>query len=124
MERIVAFFIKNSIAGNILMFVILFFGITGLFSSKSTFFPPSPEKLIMVEAALPGASPEEIEQGIVLKIEENLKGVTGIEEVSSVSSENAARITIEIKTGFDINLVKLDVENAVNQISSNCIHPT
>ena len=118
MERIVAFFIKNSIAGNILMFVILFFGITGLFSSKSTFFPPSPEKLIMVEAALPGASPEEIEQGIVLKIEENLKGVTGIEEVSSVSSENAARITIEIKTGFDINLVKLDVENAVNQISS------
>src|SRR5690606_36287956 len=92
--------------------------LVGLFSSKSTFFPTAPEKLIMIEAALPGASPEEIEQGIVLKIEENLKGVTGIEQVSSVSSENAAIITVEIKTGYDINLIKLDVENAVNQISS------
>lgn len=118
MEKLIAFFIKNSIAGNILMVVILLFGVLGLFSSKSTFFPASPEKIILIEATLPGASPEEIEQGIVLKIEENLKGITGIDQVSSVSSENAAFITIEKKTGFDINLIKLDVENAVNQISS------
>ena len=72
----------------------------------------------MIEATLLGSSPEEIEQGVVLKIEENLKGLTGIERVSSVSSENAARIEVEIISGYDINLIKQDVENAVNQISS------
>ncbi len=118
MKAIVDFFIRNSVAGNLLMFVILLFGWFGLRSMKSTFFPPTPEKIISIQAALPGASPEEIEQGIVLKIEENLKGLTGIEQVNSVSSENAAQITVEIISGYDINLIKQDVENAVNQISS------
>ncbi|EJF51820.1 cation/multidrug efflux pump [Saprospira grandis DSM 2844] len=118
MKSIVSFFIKNSIAGNILMVVILLFGFFGLKNMKSTFFPPAPEKYINIQAVLPGASPEEIEQGIVLKIEENLKGLTGIEQVNSVSSENAASVTVEINSSFDIDLVKQDVENAVNQISS------
>jgi multidrug efflux pump subunit AcrB len=118
MKAIVDFFIKNSVAGNLLMFVILLFGWFGLKNMKSTFFPPTPEKIITIQAALPGASPEEIEQGIVLKIEENLKGLTGIEQVNSVSSENAASITVEIVSGYDINIIKQDVENAVNQISS------
>lgn len=118
MRNLVAYFIKNPLLGNLLMAIILLFGAFGLFNMKSTFFPAAPEKLILIEASLLGASPEEIEQGIVLKIEENLKGLTGIDRVSSVSSENAARIEVEIISGYDINLIKQDVENAVNQISS------
>lgn len=118
MRGIVNFFIKNSIAGNLLMVMILIFGYFGLKNMKSTFFPPTPEKNITIQIVYPGASPEEIEEGVVLKIEENLKGTTGIERVSSVSSENSATINIEIISGYDIDLIKQDVENAVNQISS------
>ncbi|MCP4443534.1 MAG: efflux RND transporter permease subunit [Aureispira sp.] len=118
MKGIVNFFIKNSIAGNLLMVMILIFGYVGLSNMKSTFFPPTPEKNIKVQIVYPGASPEEIEEGVVLKIEENLKGTTGIERVSSVSSENSATIDVEIVSGYDIDLVKQDVENAVNQINS------
>jgi multidrug efflux pump subunit AcrB len=118
MERLISYFIRNSLIGNLLLVIILVFGVYGLLNMKSTFFPAAPEKIILVEATLLGASPEEIEQGIVLKIEENLKGLTGIERVSSVSNENAARIEIEIISGYDIDLIKQDVENAVNQISS------
>jgi len=118
MEKIISYFIKNSLVANLLMVIILLFGTYSMFNMKSTFFPAAPEKLILIEATLLGSSPEEIEQGVVLKIEENLKGLTGIERVSSVSSENAARIEVEILSGYDINLIKQDVENAVNQISS------
>lgn len=118
MKGIVNFFIKNSIAGNLLMAMILIFGYIGLSNMKSTFFPPTPEKNITIQIVYPGASPEEIEEGVVLKIEENLKGTTGIERVSSVSSENSATINVEIISGYDIDLIKQDVENAVNQISS------
>lgn len=118
MRKIIAFFIKNPLAGNLLMVMILVFGIFGMTRMKSTFFPEAPEKIILIEAILPGASPEEIEQGIVLKIEENLKAVTGVERISSISSENAARVEVEIKDRFQIDLVKQDVENVVNTISS------
>jgi multidrug efflux pump subunit AcrB len=118
MEKIISYFIKNSLVANLLMVIIVLFGTYSMLNMKSTFFPAAPEKIILIEATLLGSSPEEIEQGVVLKIEENLKGLTGIERVSSVSSENAARIEIEIISGYDINLIKQDIENAVNQISS------
>ncbi|NJK83614.1 MAG: efflux RND transporter permease subunit [Saprospiraceae bacterium] len=66
----------------------------------------------------PGASPEEIEEGIIAKIEENLKGVTGVEKITSVSSENAGNITIEVLKGYNTDLVLDDVKNAVDRINS------
>jgi len=72
------------------MFLILIFGFFGLGGLKSTLFPESESKIILVQAVYPGASPEEVENGIVIKIEDNLKGLSGVERVSSVSSENSA----------------------------------
>ena len=72
----------------------------------------------MIQTAYPGASPEEIEEAIALKIEDNLKGVTGIERVTSVSNENACQITVTVLTGYDINIVLQDVKDAVNRVSS------
>ena len=71
-----------------------------------------------MQAVLPGASPEEIEEGIVSKIEENLKGVTGIERTTSVSSENLGVVTVEVFKGFDIDGVLRDVKSAVDQTPS------
>ncbi len=118
MKNIIRPFIKYPILGNAILFGILLFGFVGFSSLKTTFFPLIPSKTIMIQAAYPGASPEEIEEAIVLKIEDNLKGLTGIERVTSVSQENSCQITVQILTGYDVNIVLQDVKNAVNQVSS------
>ncbi len=118
MRQVITYFVKYPITGNVLMVVLLVFGAMGLLSLKSTFFPETETKLIAIELIYPGASPEEIEEGVVNKIEDNLKGVTGIDRVSSVSRENSGRVTVEIKRGYKIDLLLQDVKNAVDQISS------
>jgi len=118
MRQFIAYFIKYPITGNVLMVVLLLFGVMGLTSLKSTFFPESETKIIAIELAYPGASPEEIEEGVVAKIEDNLEGVTGIDRVTSVSRENAGSVTVEIKRGNDIDAILSDVKNAVDRISS------
>lgn len=100
------------------MFGFLIMGIAGLLSMKSTFFPEVESRIISVQATYPGSSPEEIEEGIVNKIEENLKGLTGVERVTSVSNENAGRITVEVLKGYDTDIILQDVKNAVDRISS------
>ena len=61
------------------MVLIFIFGYFGLQSWKKNFFPVSESRILKIETVYPGSSPEEIEKGIVLKIEDNLRGVTGIE---------------------------------------------
>ncbi|MCK4835455.1 MAG: efflux RND transporter permease subunit [Candidatus Aminicenantes bacterium] len=118
MKKTIRLFIKYPILGNVILVAIFLFGWIGFKSLKTTFFPIIPSKTIIIQAAYPGASPEEIEEAIVLKIEDNLKGVTGLERVTSVSSENYCLITVTMLTGYDINVVLQDVKNAVNQVSS------
>jgi len=111
-------FIKYPILGNVILVAIFLFGYVGFKGMTTTFFPLRPSRTILVQAAYPGASPEEIEEAIVTKIEDNLRGLTGIERVTSVSQENACRIQVAVLTGFDVNIVLQDVKDAVNQISS------
>ena len=81
-------------------------------------FPEAESKIILVQVVYPGASPEEIEEGIVLKIEDNLKGLTGVERVSSVSNENAGVVTVEVFKKFKTQEILMDVKNAVDKIAS------
>jgi multidrug efflux pump subunit AcrB len=118
MERIIKYFIRYGISGNVLLLLILFFGAVGLSSLRRTFFPEIPSRVISIRAVYPGASPEEIEESVVLKIEDNLKGTTGIDRVTSISNENGATLTIEITQNSDIDLVLQDVKNAVDRITS------
>jgi len=118
MKNVLRVFIKYPILGNVILVALLMFGWVGYKSLKITFFPVIPSRTIIISTAYPGASPEEIEEAIVLKIEDNLKGITGIERVTSVSSENGCQITVTVLTGHDINIVLQDVKDAVNQVSS------
>lgn len=118
MRSIIEYFIKNSIAANLLMIGIFVMGVVGMLGLKSTFFPEVESKIISIRIIYPGASPEEIEEGVVSKIEENLKGLTGIERVRSTSSENSGSITVEIFKDYDVDVILPDVKNAVDQISS------
>lgn len=118
MRNLIAYFIKYPVAGNTLMVLIFIFGYFGLQSWKKNFFPVSESRILQIETVYPGSSPEEIEKGIVLKIEDNLRGVTGIEQISSVSQENSGVITIEVERSYNTDLVLQDVKNAVDRIPS------
>lgn len=100
------------------MVALLLIGGFSLLQMKSTFFPELPSRVINIQVVYPGASPEEVEEGIVNKIEENLKGVNGIERYTSVSRENTGSITVEVLKDYDADLILNDVKNAVDQISS------
>ncbi len=100
------------------MIFLLIVGFFGMKQMKSTFFPETPSRVISIQAVYPGSSPVEIEEGVITRIEENLKGVTGIERTSSISSENAGSVTVEVLKGYDTDIVLQDVKNAVESINS------
>ncbi|MBK8969700.1 MAG: efflux RND transporter permease subunit [Lewinellaceae bacterium] len=118
MKKVIAYFIKFPVAVNVALIAIFLFGIIGLSRMNSSFFPLFPTNTITISIAYPGASPEEIEEGIVLKIEDNLKGIIGIDRVTSASSENAAVITVETFEEYDINDMIQEVKNAVDRVPS------
>lgn len=118
MRALVAYFIKYPVAVNIIMAIFFIFGYFAYTGLNSTFFPVTESRTIAIQVVYPGASPEEIEEGVVIKIEDNLKGLEGVERVTSVSKENAANITVEVLKEYDANLVVDDVRNAIDQIPS------
>ena len=83
MRNIIAYFIKYHVAVNVIILAFLIFGIVGALSLKSSFFPLTDSKNITINVTYPGASPQEVEEGIVLKIEDNLKGLEGVDRVTS-----------------------------------------
>ncbi len=118
MKRLIEYFIKYPVSGNVIIFLLLALGYFGFISLKSTTMPQTDPGSILVTTQYPGASPEEIEQGIILKIETNLRGVSGIKKISSTSQENFGRVTVEVISGYNTDLVLQDVRNAVDAINS------
>lgn len=118
MKNTIDYFIKNPISADVLVLLIVIFGFFGLKDMRSTFFPETGSKIISINIPFPGASPEEMEEGVILKIEDNLSGVTGIETITSISQENAGTVQVLIKDGADIDEVLTDVKNSVDRISS------
>src|SRR6056300_60706 len=116
MKKLLNYSIKYHVAVNLIVVAFFLFGLFGAKSLKSSFFPLTESKIITVSIAYPGASPVEIEEGIVLKIEDNLKGLQGVDRVTSVSSENAGSVTVEIEKGRDIDFMLLEVKNAVDRV--------
>ena len=72
MRSVIGYFIKHHIAVNIVIAAFIIFGVLGMLSLKSSFFPLVASKTIVIQVTYPGASPQEIEEGVVLKIDCNL----------------------------------------------------
>ena len=118
MNKLIEYFVKHPIFGNSILALIMVLGLFALINTKITFFPDRPANFITITASYPGASPEEIEEGITLKIEDAIKGITGVDRTTSTSSENFASISVELEDGADANVILQDVQSAVNSISS------
>ncbi len=118
MKNIIQYFIKYSNAGNVLVLLILFLGWFGFSSLRSTLIPQIDPGVINISTVYLGASPEEVEQGVILKIEQSLQGLTGIKKLTSISRENLGIVTAQLTSGVDADLVLQDIKNAVDGISS------
>jgi multidrug efflux pump subunit AcrB len=119
MKKLVAYFVKYPIWGNAIIVTMLTFGLVCyFFVIKRSFFPEIDPTTINITVAMPGAAPEEVEEGVTTKIEQSLKGIEGIKEITSNSSENFANITVQLLRGTDADKALADVKNAVDGISS------
>ncbi len=118
MKKVISYFIKYHVAVNVIIIAVIIFGYLGTKSMKSSFFPLTDSRFINISVVYPGASPQEMEEGVVLKIEDNLKGIVGIDRVTSVSRENSATISIETMVDSDIDVVLAEVKNAVDRVPS------
>jgi multidrug efflux pump subunit AcrB len=108
----------HSVSANLLMLVLLLGGLMMGFRIKKEVFPDFDLDRVDISVAYPGASPEEVERGIVLAIEEAVQDIKGIKEITAMASEGTGRVTVEVLEGEDAQQVAQDVKNEVDRISS------
>lgn len=118
MNNLLAFFVKYKIWANALIVVTFVLGFIGYLGLNSSSFPIEEATFVQTTVVYPGAAPQEVEEGIVLKIEQALQGIEGIKEVTSVSRENTGTVSVEIFTNYDIDEMVTEVKNAVDRINS------
>jgi len=118
MKKLISVFIRFPFYANIILFIILGIGAFSFVSMNRSFFPERSEKYINITVFYPGASPKEMEEGITVRIEEALRGIAGIKEVNSTSSENFTSVQVEITGEYDIDETLMEVKNAVDGIAS------
>ncbi len=118
MKGIVAWFARNSVAANLLMVVLMAGGALTLSTIRTEVFPEFSLDLVTVSVAYPGAAPEEIEESICVKVEEEIHDLDGIERIRSNASEGAGTVTIEVTPGHDPRRLLDDVKARVDAIDT------
>jgi multidrug efflux pump subunit AcrB len=114
----IAWMAGNPVAANLLMVALLISGLISVFQIKKEVFPDVEIDAVAIQVAYPGASPEEVERGILLAIEEQVRDIEGIKRVESVASEGVGQVMIELQTGANRDKALMDVKNAVDRITS------
>lgn len=118
MKNILTALAQKPRIADILVGLIIVVGLLAVGSMRSNFLPPEPVNFIAISVVYPGASPQEVEEEVVDKIEENLEGLEGIDRVTSTASESFANIRVEMLEDANRNEVLQDVNNAVDRITN------
>ena len=118
MRKVVETFVKYPILANIIIAITAIGGIVALVNTNQSFFPTTTSRSISINVALPGASPEEMEEGVTQKVEEAIDNIVGIDEIRSTSRENVASINVSTLKGYDIDEIYTEIKNAVDAINS------
>ncbi|MEM9017381.1 MAG: efflux RND transporter permease subunit, partial [Verrucomicrobiota bacterium] len=114
----IAWFVRNPVAANLLMLLIIAGGIVSIFRIEKKTMPEMRENDIYIEVAYPEASPEEVERSIVVKIEEAIDEVEGIDRVVSTAYEGFAAVRVEVADNANFPQVMDEVGYEVNAIFS------
>ncbi len=117
-KGIIAWFARNSVAANLLMAIILVAGVASLFTIKKQIFPEIVLEQVNIRVPYLGAAPQEVETGVIDKIEESLRSVNGIKRIRSTAVEGLATVRAEIANNYEVQEVMDEIKTQVSAISS------
>ena len=115
---LIAWFARNHVAANLLMVVIVMTGLFAATTIRTQMFPDLEIDRVTISVPFPGASPGEVESGVVTRLEEALRDIEGIAEMRSFSSEGSGRVVLDLEVGYDVLAILDEVKLAVDRISS------
>ena len=118
MRGAIAWMARHGVAANLLMVLIILAGFVSLTNLPQETFPEISLDTIQVQVQYPGASPDEVEQAIVRRIEERIAGIEGIDRITSAASENVGVVLAELSLGTDQAQTLDDIKSAVDRITS------
>jgi len=118
MRRIIAWFAENHVAANLLMVFLMLAGAFSALTMKVEVFPEFSLDRISVTTEYPGASPSEVEEAIIRRIEENVAGLAGIKRIDSTAREGFGTVVIEVMKGWDLQQLLDEVKAEVDRITT------
>lgn len=114
----IAYMAQNGVAANLLMFFILIAGFFALTTLVQEVFPEISMDRVNISVPYPGATPDEVEESIILKIEEQIKGVEGLKQIRSTAAEGRGSVVAEVELGEDLNRFLDDVKAQIDRIQT------
>lgn len=117
-KGIIAWFTRNTVAANLLMALIIIGGIMSVLSIRKQMFPTVELSMISIQVPFPGAAPQEVEQGIIIRIEDAIDDVQGIKNIRSSAREGLGTLSIEVETSYAVQEVMDEVKMRVDGITS------
>ena len=115
-KTLLTLILRNPVFANVLMILILLCGFAGTRVMVREIFPRFSFDLVTVTVPYPGADPDEVEEGICLRLEESLEGIDGVRRVTTTASEGMGSALVECDDSADVNEVRNDVKNAADAI--------
>ncbi len=100
------------------MLLVMLAGITTWFKLKKEVFPNISLDAVLVQVPFPNATPEEVEDGILLPLEDAIADVDGVKRVTSTATESMGAVTVEVETGYEVRDVMGDLKSKVDAISN------
>ncbi|WP_286263287.1 efflux RND transporter permease subunit [Thalassotalea atypica] len=117
-KGLIAWFARNSVAANLLMIFIIIGGLLTAGTISKQMFPPFESNWISFSAVYPGTAPQEVEEGITIKIEESLESVEGLDRVITYSNRNFSNGWFRVDEGYDPLVVLDEVKSKIDSIST------
>ena len=114
----IAWMAGNPVAANFFMIFLLGGGLLWGSQIKQEVFPEFDYDIVDVTVIYPGASPEEIDEGVVLPIESAIQGLDGIEEINSTANEGMGKVAVEAIIDADLQQLSMDIKNELDRITS------
>ena len=117
-KGIIAWFAANHVAANLLMYLIIVAGLLSASTIRKQMQPDFELNNVQVQVQYLGAAPQEVEEGVVIKVEEAIQDVDGIEKLVSSASEGVGTVTAEVSRDADLNEVLSEIKTRVDAIST------
>jgi hydrophobic/amphiphilic exporter-1 (mainly G- bacteria), HAE1 family len=111
-----AFGVRRPVVANLLMFALLVGGLVFGSQIRREFFPQTDPTMVLITAPYPGAAPDEVERALATKIEDAIRDLRDIKEVSSTVAESVASVRVEFESGVDIDVKVADVKREVDAL--------